>query len=80
MKYLTNSDTETLRHRDSIFVREIYFVILIRCMVRYIIDISPILDTGCLDQGEISVHNYYIKYYYITKLLQQQYGGPWARV
>ena len=48
--------------------------------MRYIIDISPILDTGCLDQGEISVHNYYIKYYYITKLLQQQYGGPWARV
>ena len=46
-------------------------------MVRYIIDISPILDTGCLDQGEISVH--YILYYiydYITLMLQHQYGGP----
>lgn len=32
-------------------------------MVRYIIDISPILDTVCLDQGEISVHyTYYITY------------------
>ena len=47
-------------------------------MVRYSIDISLILDTVCLDQGEISVHYILdtILYDYITLMLQHQYGGP----